>query len=74
MHTKEQIEAWYFSHPIIIHNMEIKLKRGMPIFKTERDRIRDIAKFCSDYWLSAWITKKDILREYKDVVDHGYFY
>lgn len=74
MHTKEEIERWYFSHPIIIANMQIKLQRWLPIFKTEKDRIRDIAKFCSDYWNHAGITKQDIIREYKEVVNHWYFY
>lgn len=72
--NKEQIEAWYFSHPTIQRNIQIKASRGLPIFLKKNDKVRDIVKFCKDYWKPAGIMESDLREAYgEEAFLHGYY-
>lgn len=61
--TKEEVEKWYFSHPIIKHNQAILDKTGSPMFKNNKEKEKSIAMFAVD---NKFITRQEMYRMFGD--------
>lgn len=46
--TKDEVNKWFYNHPIIKRNQELLDKYGTPMFRNKREEEKSIAMFAVD--------------------------
>jgi len=59
--TKDDIESWYYSHPIIKANQEKLDKIWVPMFRNKKEKEKSIAMFAVD---NKFISRREMYKLY----------